>query len=190
GPAGRHVEIMQHQGLCELRLLAEGNRNVAGIDDVAEGADVGRLERQFRDHGHPVIALLSVQRDVLIAEPLEALAWKCVVDAFGFLQAQHVGPRALQEPGDEIDAQPHRIDVPGCQGKPHASRVISRFVSLSSALSTTLWWANPTGRAPARPMAGSACTPDTACTERWARRLARLRPPDASHLQDQPGGSA
>ncbi len=134
--AGRHIEIMQHQRLCELRLFAEGHRDVAGIDDVAEGADVGRLERQLRDHGDAVIALLSVQRDVLIAEPLEAFARKRIVDAFGFLQAQHVRPVRFQEFRDDIDAQPHRIDVPGCQGKPHANRVISRFARVSASLST------------------------------------------------------
>jgi hypothetical protein len=62
---------------------------------------------------------LPVQRDVLIAEPLEALPRKRIVDAFGFLQAQHVGPMAFKEFGDEIDAQPHRVDVPGCEGKTH-----------------------------------------------------------------------
>jgi hypothetical protein len=127
---------MQHQRLFELRLLAEGNRDVTGVDDVAEGADVRALERQLRDHGDTVIALLPVQRDVLIAEPLEALPRKGVVDAFGFLQAQHVGPVRLDELGDEIDAQPHRIDVPGCQGKTHGSCVLAWFRGTSRGLST------------------------------------------------------
>jgi hypothetical protein len=26
---------------------------------------------------------------------------------------------AFKEFGDEIDAQPHRVDVPGCEGKTH-----------------------------------------------------------------------
>ena len=64
-----------------------------------------RLERQPRDDGDAVIALLPVQRDVLIAEPLETLQRKGVVDAFGFLQAQHIRPRRFDEPGDEVDAQ-------------------------------------------------------------------------------------
>ena len=121
--AGRHVEIMQHQRFCKLRLLAEGHGDVARIHLVAEGPDVAALERQLRDDGDAVIALLPVQRDVLIAEPLEALARKGVVDAFRLLQAQHVRPRRLHEFGDEIDAQPHRIDVPGCQGETHGECV-------------------------------------------------------------------
>ena len=122
--AGRNVEIMQHQRLCELRLFAERNRDVTRIDLVAEGADIRGLERQLRDDGDAVIALLPVQRDVLIAEALEALQRKGIVDAFGLLQAQHVRPRRLEEFGDEVDAQAHRIDIPRCQGKAHEGRGI------------------------------------------------------------------
>ena len=48
------------------------------------------------------------------AEALETLQWKCVVNAFGFLQAQHVRPRRFEEFGDDVDAQAHRIDIPRC----------------------------------------------------------------------------
>src|SRR5258708_20827518 len=74
--AGRNVEIMQHQRFCQLRLLAERNRNVTRVDLFAEGTDVGGFERQFRDDGDAVIALLPVQRDVLVAETLETLQRK------------------------------------------------------------------------------------------------------------------
>src|SRR5882672_4399797 len=94
-----------------------------GIDVVAEGADVRGLERQLRDHSDAVITLLPVQRDVFVAEAFEALQRKCVVDAFGFLQAQHVRPRRFEEFGDDIDAQAHRIDIPGCQGEAHENGV-------------------------------------------------------------------
>ena len=117
---GRDVEIMQHQGLCKLRLFTERHRDVPRIDFVAECADVGILEWQFRDDGNAVIALLPVQRDVFIAEALETFERKGVVDAFGFLQAQHVRPRQFEEFGDDIDAQAHRVDIPRCQGKTHA----------------------------------------------------------------------
>src|SRR5512140_3861077 len=100
--AGRNVEIVNDQRLCQLRLLAEGDGNVPRIDLVAEGADIRALERQFRDHGDTVIALLPVQRDMLVAEAPESLQRKGVVDAFGFLQAQHVRPYRLEELGDEV----------------------------------------------------------------------------------------
>ena len=121
--ARRNVEIMQHQRLGQLRLFAKRNRDVTRIDLVAEGADIGSLERQFRDHRDAVIALLTIQRDVLIAEAPETLQRKNIIDAFGFLQAQNVRPLRFQEFGDEIDAQAHRIDVPGCQGETHGADV-------------------------------------------------------------------
>src|SRR6478752_6469205 len=92
---------------------------------VAEGTDVRGLEWNLRDDGDAVIALLPVQRDVLVAEPLEALQRKGVVDALGLLETQHVRPRALEKLRDQIDAQPHRIDVPGCQGKTHENCVLA-----------------------------------------------------------------
>jgi hypothetical protein len=54
------------------------------------------------------------------AEALEALQRKGIVDAFGFLQAKHIRPRRFEEFGDDVDAQPHRVDIPRCQGKTHA----------------------------------------------------------------------
>ena len=39
------------------------------------------------------MSFLAVERDVLIAEPLEALARKAVVRALGLLQTQDIGTR-------------------------------------------------------------------------------------------------
>jgi hypothetical protein len=64
-----------------------------------------------------VIALLAVERDALVTEPLEALERKAVVGALGLLQAENVGTNRLDEFGDQIDAQSHRIDVPGREFK-------------------------------------------------------------------------
>ena len=86
---------------------------------AAEILLAGGLERQPRDDDDAVIALLAVERDVLVAEPPEALEREGVVRALGLLQAEHVRPRRLDELGDEVDAQPHRIDVPGGDGKTH-----------------------------------------------------------------------
>ena len=57
---------------------------------------------------------------MVIAELLEALQRKQVVDALGLLQAMTSG-RTLEELGDQIDAQAHRIDIPGCQGEAHGT---------------------------------------------------------------------
>src|SRR5579872_5879305 len=71
-----------------------------------------------------MISLLAVQGDVFIAETAEALQRKDIIDALGFLQTEHVRSRRLDELGDEIDAQAHRIDVPCCQGKTHQRRKV------------------------------------------------------------------
>ena len=78
-----------------------------------------RFERHARDYRNAVIALLSVEGDVLVAEPFETLARKLVVGARGLLQAKHVRPHGLDEFRDEIDAQTHRVDVPGGDGETH-----------------------------------------------------------------------
>ncbi len=130
--AGGHVEIMQHQRLCELSLVAEGDRDVARIEIAAEHADVSGVERQPRDHGDAVIALLTVQRDVLVAEPPEAFQRKGVVGAFGFLQAQHIRPHRPEEFGDQVDAQAHRIDIPGGQGELHGGLAVGVITGKSA----------------------------------------------------------
>ena len=66
-----------------------------------------------------MIALLSIQRDMLIAQAAETLQRKRIVDAFGLLQAQHVRPHRLDEFGDQVDAQTDGVDVPGGQGDLH-----------------------------------------------------------------------
>jgi hypothetical protein len=86
---------------------------------LAEHADVGGLERQLRNDGDAVIALLPVQRDVVVAELLEALERKRVVRTFGLLQAQDVGLHRLQQVGDQFDAQADGIDIPGGEGETH-----------------------------------------------------------------------
>ena len=50
---------------------------------------------------------------MLVAEPLETFAREGVIRAFGFLEAQHIGAHCLDELRHQIDAQPHRIDIPG-----------------------------------------------------------------------------
>jgi transposase-like protein len=71
-----------------------------------------RAEGQPREHDDAVIALLSVQRDVLIAQSPETLLRKLVVRAFRLLQAQHVGLHGAQKLEHAVDAQPHRIHIP------------------------------------------------------------------------------
>ena len=105
--ACRNVEIMYDQRLAKLRPFPESDRDVTRIDLVAEGSDVGSLERQLRHYSDAVIALLPVQRHMLIAKPPETLQRKGVIDAFGLLQAKHIRPHGFEEFRDQINAQPH-----------------------------------------------------------------------------------
>ena len=63
---------------------------------------------------------LLVRRRVGVAEPREALERKFVVRAFGFLETNDIRPDGLEEFRHQIDAQPHRVDVPGCDRQCHA----------------------------------------------------------------------
>ena len=120
--AGRHVEIMQRDRILQPGALAERDRDMPAVAFAAIGFDRRRLERQPRDHHDAVVALLAVQREMLVTEPLELFERKTVVRTLGFLQAQNVGLRRLDEFGDQPDAQAYRIDVPGRDGDFHARR--------------------------------------------------------------------
>src|SRR5712691_9828064 len=86
---------------------------------VAEYACFVSLKWQARKHGDAVISLLPIEGHAFIAQALETLERKLVIRTFGFLQAQDVGTDCLQKFGHKIDAQPHRIDVPGRDRKSH-----------------------------------------------------------------------
>ena len=113
---------MHRDRIAQPGALAEHRGNMAAVGLAAEALDVEALERQPRQHDDAVIALLAVERDVLVAEPLEALERKGVVRTFGLLQAENVRPHRLDEFRDQIDAQPHRIDVPGGELELHGVR--------------------------------------------------------------------
>src|SRR5271155_4791747 len=78
------------------------------------------LEWQPREHHDAVVAFLAVERDVVVAQPLETLARESVVRALGLLQTKNVGTRGLDKLRDEIDAKAHRVDVPGGDRDLHA----------------------------------------------------------------------
>ncbi len=119
--ARRHVEIMQRDRVLEAGALTEHDRNVPAVVLAAKRLDRAGLERQPRQHDDAVMAFLAVERDVLVAEPLEALEREPVVRALGLLQAQDIGTHRFDEFGDEIDAEADGIDVPGRDGQFHAA---------------------------------------------------------------------
>src|SRR3974377_547442 len=127
---------MQRELVLQPRFVPEHDGNVATVLLPAESLHVDPLERYARDHRDAVIALLPVERDVLIAEPLEALERKSLVRALRLLQAEYVRPHRLDELGDEIDAQADRIDVPGRDREGHHADLMRRgtFVTVMTGL--------------------------------------------------------
>src|SRR5262249_44439622 len=90
---------------------------VVGV--VAGQAIADFVKRKFRQEGNAVERFLSMNGDI-VAERLERLARKRIIDAFGFLQAHDVW-LALVEPGHRrIKALLDRIDIPG--GDAHGSQ--------------------------------------------------------------------
>ena len=102
--AGRHVKILDAQWCRKRSFLAERHADMARVDSVAEIRQLDTIERQARDRCNAMIALLPVQRDVLVAEPLEALGRKSVIGTLGLLQAEHIGPDRLDEFRHTVDA--------------------------------------------------------------------------------------
>src|SRR5258708_999706 len=92
----------------------------------AEITCVEMLKGQARENGDAVITLLPIERRVFVAKAFETLDWKFVVRTLGLLQAQDVGTDGFQKFGDKIDAQAHRIDVPGRDRKSHGPDSVER----------------------------------------------------------------
>src|ERR1044071_4833195 len=95
--AGGHIKIMQGDLIFQLCALAEHNRNMTAIGLAAETLDIDLLKRHAREHSDTVIALLPIERRLLVPEPLETLDRKGIIRTLGFLQAQHIRPRAFQK---------------------------------------------------------------------------------------------
>ena len=78
---------------------------------VTGEARIGLFERIFRQQRHAVEGLLAVGDDV-VAERFDRLARKRLVDAFDFLQADHIGLAVLQPADQMVQPLPDRVDVP------------------------------------------------------------------------------
>jgi hypothetical protein len=90
---------------------------------LAERHHVAREEGKAREDRDAVIALLTGEHDVLVAGAPQGLQRKRVVRALRLLQAEHVRLGLGEEAQDRIDAQAHRVDVPGGDGEAHGVRL-------------------------------------------------------------------
>src|SRR5215470_10139653 len=84
--AGRDIEIVHGDLVFQTGAFAQHHGDVPAIDLAAEILHVDPLERNARDYGDAVIAFLSVESDVLVAETLEALHWESIIRTLGLLQ--------------------------------------------------------------------------------------------------------
>ena len=91
--AGGNVEIVDGDGPV---AIGDARGDVAAIVLAAELPAVDVEERQPRDDGDAVIALLAVDRDVPVAGVAEGAMGKIGVRALGFLQAEDVRALFLQ----------------------------------------------------------------------------------------------
>jgi hypothetical protein len=91
---------------------------------AAKALDIDVFERHAREHRDTMITLLPIERRVLVAEALETLHRECIVRAFDFLQAKDIRPYTFQKPGDQIDAQANRIDIPGRDFERHERNIL------------------------------------------------------------------
>ena len=150
--ARRHIEIMQRHRIAQAGAFAEHGGHVPAVGLAAEILDFETFKRQAGEHGDAMITLLPVDRRMFVAEPPEALQRKRIIRAFRLLQAEDVGPRRLDEFGDEIDAQPHRVDIPGGDLELHPGnlgcRMHSRYVMAAPApaIHQKIGTKNPAGR--------------------------------------------
>ena len=85
------------------------------------------VELELGENGDAVEGLLAVGHHV-VAERLDGLAGKRLIEAFGLLQADDVG-RTILQPGQEmIQPLPDRIDVPRCDAHQKVRSVTNIFV--------------------------------------------------------------
>src|SRR5207342_1877352 len=78
-----------------------------------------RLQWEFGKRRDPVIAGLTADRDMAVAEFPEPCARKEVLPALDFLQAEKIRLRLAQEARDEIKPQADGVDVPGRDSQCH-----------------------------------------------------------------------
>jgi len=99
------------------RFFAKGDADVAAIILGRKNAAILAHERQARENGHAVIALLAVHRDMGVAELFKITTWKLIIGTFGFLQTQHVRSGLFQEALHKARTKADGVDVPCGDGQ-------------------------------------------------------------------------
>ena len=116
---GWHVDVVQSERLCVRGAAIERDRQMPRVTAPANIAALYLGERNAREDGDAVIALLSGDRDMVEAERAERQLGEEAVNAFDFLETENVGPLRAGQAFDEIETQADRVDVPGGEAKSH-----------------------------------------------------------------------
>ena len=67
------------------RFFAERHADMAAVVFFHKNAAFLTRKRQARENGDTVIALLSIHRDMVVAELFKVAAWELIVGTFRFL---------------------------------------------------------------------------------------------------------
>ncbi len=105
-PARRNVEVVDVEPLDQ-------DPEVAGVGLAAPGDPLHLLDRMPGEDGDAVVPGLTVDRRIGVAEPLDRGAREQLVPHLGLLQAEHIGPDLADEPGEAVEPETDRVDVPG-----------------------------------------------------------------------------
>jgi hypothetical protein len=108
--ASGNIKIVDpDSAVCDL----DRGGDMPRIAHLAKGFSINIAQRQARDNGDAVVTLLSIDRDMLVAELTHIGCREFSVPAFRFLKAKNVGLVVAQESANLGDPQPNGIDVPG-----------------------------------------------------------------------------
>jgi hypothetical protein len=88
-PSG-HIEIMYDDRAVPGAARCQRHGDVTGIPLIAKRAAVDNRQREFRGNRNPMIALLTVDRGMWVAELMESRQGKLAVPALRLLQADNI----------------------------------------------------------------------------------------------------
>ena len=105
-----HIKIVHRE---RASVALKGHVLMAGILLAAKGPLAGLYNGMARNCGNPVIGLLPAHMDVGIARRADFACGKLIVLTLNLLKAQQIWLIFRQQALNQIQAKPHRIDVPG-----------------------------------------------------------------------------
>src|SRR5450631_3383940 len=134
----RHIKIMQRDQSGTGGSQCDGD--MARIAFFTKWAPVNKLEGNFRGDRNPMVAFLTVDRDVRVAKLMKNGQRKFAVPALRLLKTENVRRRFAQEASDKINPQSNRVDIPSGKSETHARlrRLATRPVDHAQSLAASV----------------------------------------------------